>query len=206
MERYDESDFLLVAFTWVDKSLLFICSAWRYIRTIHLSATCVKRVYSIPFFDVLSNKRRRLVCSFLPVLRNVVSSLHLLLGSVDLNDASPVPSVDNRSLAVTHCTDLSHCRPIWNIVWSCLVTIFSCTWVAIHPNAPSPKNSWIEICIWNPLMSFAEHRLPLFVCAMLVPEYMLAWAIRQFFKAQEIAERNKGELETLGSVSIILSH
>ena len=41
---------------------------------------------------------------------------------------------------------------------------------------------------------------------MLVPEYMLAWAIRQFFKAQEIAERNKGELETLGSVSIVLSH
>ena len=163
MERYDESDFLLVAFTWVDKSLLFICSAWRYIRTIHLSATCVKRVYSIPFFDVLSNKRRRLVCSFLPVLRNVVSSLHLLLGSVDLNDASPVPSVDNRSLAVTHCTDLSHCRPIWNIVWSCLVTIFSCTWIAVHINVSYPKkrmaNGWIERCLWNPLISSSVVRL-----------------------------------------------
>ena len=55
-------------------------------------------------------------------------------------------------------------------------------------------------------MLFAKHCLPLFVCASLVPEYMLAWAIRQFSKAQEIAERNKGELEILGSVSIILSH
>ena len=122
-------------------------------------------------------------------------------------NASPVPSVDNHSLAVTYCTDHSHCRSIWNIVWSCLVTIFSCTWVAIHPNVPSPKkregHSWIEICIWNPLMSFAKHCLPLFVCALLVPEYMLAWAIGQFFNVQEIAERNKGELETLGSVSII---
>ena len=117
-------------------------------------------------------------------------------------DASPVPSVDNRSLAVNHCTDLSHCRSIWNIVWSCLVTIFSCTWVAIHPNVPSPKkreaNGWIEICIWNPLLSFAEHRLPLFVCALLVPEYVLAWAIRQFLSARKIANQDKSEFKPFG--------
>ena len=79
-------------------------------------------------------------------------------------------------------------------MWSCIVTIFSCTWVAVHPNIPCPKereaNGWIERCIWNPLLSFAEHRLPLFICALLVPEYVLAWAIRQFLKAREIA---KGE-------------
>ena len=117
-------------------------------------------------------------------------------------DASPVPLIDNRSLAVNHCTDLSHCRSIWNIVWSCLVTIFSCTWVAIHPNVPSPKkreaNGWIEICIWNPLLSFAEHRLPLFVCALLVPEYVLAWAIRQFLGARKIANQDKSEFKTFG--------
>ena len=117
-------------------------------------------------------------------------------------DASPVPFIDNRSLAVNHCTDLSHCRSIWNIVWSCLVTIFSCTWVAIHPNVPSPKkreaNGWIEICIWNPLLSFAEHRLPLFVCALLVPEYVLAWAIRQFLSARKIANQDKSESKPFG--------
>ena len=43
-------------------------------------------------------------------------------------------------------------------------------------------------------MSFVEHRLPLFVCALLVPEYVLAWAIRQFLRALEIAE---GEFELL---------
>ena len=114
-------------------------------------------------------------------------------------DASPVPSVDNHPLAGNHCTDLSYCRSIWNIVWSCLVTIFSCTWVAIHPNVPCPKkreaNGWIERWILNPLMSFAEHRLPLFVCALLVPEYVLAWAIRQFLRAREIANQDKGEFE-----------
>ena len=116
-------------------------------------------------------------------------------------DASPVSSVDNRPLMPNHCTDISHCRSIWNIVWSCLVTIFSCTWVAIHPNVPCPNkqeaNSWIERCVLNPLSSFAEHRLPLFVCALLVPEYMLAWAIRQFLSARKIAKENKSEYKTL---------
>ena len=112
-------------------------------------------------------------------------------------DAGPVPTIENRSSARDHCTDLAHCRTIWNIVWSCLVTIFSCTWVAVHPNVPCPRkreaNGWIERCLWNPLLSFAEHRLPLFACALLVPEYMLAWAIRQFLRAWKIAKENKGE-------------
>ena len=110
--------------------------------------------------------------------------------------AGPISTIENRSLMGNHCNDLAHCRTIWNIVWSCLVTIFSCTWVAVHPNIPCPKkrkaNGWIERYIWNPLLSFAEHRLPLFVCALLLPEYVLAWAIRQFFRAREIA---KGEFE-----------
>ena len=113
-------------------------------------------------------------------------------------DAGPIPTAEDRSLTGNHCNDLGHCRTIWNIVWSCVVTIFSCTWVAVHPNVPCPKkreaNGWIERRIWNPLLSFVEHRLPLFVCALLVPEYVLAWAIRQFLKAREIAKENKGGL------------
>ena len=106
-------------------------------------------------------------------------------------DASPIPSIDNDSLAGNRCTDLTHCRSIWNIVWSCLVTVFSCTWVAIHPNVPCPKNR-------NPVISFAGHRLPLFICALLAPEYVLAWAIRQFLRAREIANQDKGEFKTFG--------
>ena len=133
--------------------------------------------------------------------------LHYLVHGVSI-DGSPIQSIDNRSLAGNHCTDLSHCRTIWNIIWSCLVTIFSCTWVAVHPNIPCPKereaNSWIERCILNPLLSFAEHRLPLFICALLVPEYILAWAIRQFLRAREIAKR---EFELLVKIlSIVINN
>ena len=28
------------------------------------------------------------------------------------------------------------------IIWSCLVTIFSCTWVAAYPNIPGPNAKW----------------------------------------------------------------
>ena len=111
-------------------------------------------------------------------------------------DAGPIPTIEHRSLTGNHCNDLGHCRTIWSIVWSCLATIFSCTWVAVHPNVPCPKkrevNSWIGRYIRNPLLSFVEHRLPLFICALLVPEYVLAWAIRQFLRARKIA---KGEIE-----------
>ena len=71
------------------------------------------------------------------------------------------------------------------------MTIFSCTWVAIHPNVPCPKNR-------NPIISFAGHRPPLFICALLAPEYVLAWAIRQFLRAREIANQDKGEFKTFG--------
>ena len=67
-------------------------------------------------------------------------------------------------------------------------------------------NSWIERCLWNPLLSFAGHRLPLFVCALLVPEYILAWAIRQFLGARKIAKDNKSEFKTLGHIVTILSN
>ena len=49
----------------------------------------------------------------------------------------------------------------------------------------------------NPVVSFAEHRLPLFVCALLVPEYILAWAIRQFWSARKLAKNDRREQDTL---------
>ena len=114
-------------------------------------------------------------------------------------DAGPIPTVENRSLTGNHCSDLGHCRTIWNIVWSCLVTIFSCTWVAVHPNVPYPKKregGWFQIWIRDPLLSFTEHRLPLLVCALLVPEFILTWAIRQFLRARKIAHDNEGEFNS----------
>ena len=115
--------------------------------------------------------------------------------------ASPIPPKICHSLKLNSCADITHSRTIWNIIWSCLATIFSCTWVAIHPNMPCPKKREVKNCfqrwIQNLLLSFAKHRPPLFVCALLVPEYVLAWAVQQYLTARKIAHDNKGELVTL---------
>ena len=136
---------------------------------------------------------------FLILLYHLALSIH----------ANPIPPIISRSPEPHSCSDLSHCRTIWNIIWSCIVTIFSCTWVAVHPNVPCPKKregkNRFQRWVRNPLMSFVEHRLLLFVCALLVPEYVLAWAIRQYLSAQEIAHKNQGELDTLRYVSITLT-
>ena len=83
-------------------------------------------------------------------------------------------------------------------------------WVAVHLNIPCPKKrevkNRVERWIWNPILSFAKHRLPLFVCALLVPEYVLAWAIRQYLRAQGIANNNTCEFDTLHCTLIILSY
>ena len=125
-----------------------------------------------------------------------LSFAYYLVQDASIQDASPIPSIGNRSLDAHRCTDPSHRTSIWNII-SCLVMIFSCTRVAVHPNVPYPKkrsaNGWIEKYIWNPLLLFAEHRFSLFICALLVPEYVLARAIRQFLSARKMTKENKSE-------------
>ena len=188
---------------YIGKYRPFICSARIYIRTIYLSATCILHRSNFDIHSVAST------FSLTSTIMLFFVFLYYLFQSAFI-DASPVPSIDNRALTGNRCADLTRCRTIWSIVWSCLATIFSCTWVAVHPNIPCPKkreaNSWIERCLWNPLLSFAEHRLPLFVCALLVPEYILAWAIRQFLGARKIAKDNKSEFKTLGHIVTILSN
>ena len=171
-----------------------------------MSTTCILHAFSTAqtASKQLSNKRPLISQPlYTPFLMLFLLFLYYLIRGASIN-ASPAPAIENRSLAGNHCSDLTHCRTIWNIVWGCLVTIFLCTWVAVHPNVPCPKkrkaNRWIQRCIGNPLLSFAEHRLPLFICALLVPEYILAWSIRQFLRAREI---NKSEFELWGKFSSI---
>jgi hypothetical protein len=101
--------------------------------------------------------------------------------------------------AVSTCGDQDSRRSIWSIVWSCLSTIFLCTWVALHPNVAfrpeKPKARWSERWIWDPLHHFFSYKLPLFMLALFVPEYILAWSIRQFIAAGEI--RDKGRFFSL---------
>ena len=62
-----------------------------------------------------------------------------------------------------------------DIIWSCVATLFICTWVTIHPNIP-PRNEGSIVFL-----------------TLVVPELMLIWAYRQWALATDIGELFKGE-------------
>jgi hypothetical protein len=62
------------------------------------------------------------------------------------------------------------CRTMLGILWACLITIFACTWTAVHPNLPPPGAS-----TWKVL----KIRLKLVLLGLIAPEYILFWAIEQ---------------------------
>jgi hypothetical protein len=109
--------------------------------------------------------------------------------------ALPVPVIDESS-PPSSCQDYNNCRSLLSIIWSCITTIFLCTWVAVHPNVPEPVDTTVDRTdkgIWSRhahQLSCFRDRIVMFICALLVPEYILAWAIRQFLVARKIAKKN----------------
>ena len=79
-------------------------------------------------------------------------------------------------------------RSIWDVLWSCLTTIFACSWVSVHPNIPSPNESRWRIFL---------RRLELMFWAVIGPEMIITWAIRQWIGARYLEKFYEGELSSL---------
>ncbi|KAG1725935.1 hypothetical protein EDB19DRAFT_251911 [Suillus lakei] len=73
-------------------------------------------------------------------------------------------------------------RTLWNIVSSCIITLFACIYSAIHPNIPSPQDSPVLI-LWR--------RLGIMIMALIFPELIIAWAMRQWFSARQVTKEFK---------------
>jgi len=71
-------------------------------------------------------------------------------------------------------------RSIYNILWSCLSTIFACTWITVHPNIPAPGDSQ-----WAVL----RRRLAIMGYFLLTPEYLVLWAGRQHYAARYFTKK-----------------
>ncbi|KAF8998876.1 hypothetical protein BDQ17DRAFT_1247170 [Cyathus striatus] len=80
----------------------------------------------------------------------------------------------------THCN--SNQRSVLKIIWSCISTLFLCTWVSAHPNVPAPDDEDWRI-LWR--------RIKTMYWAVVVPELVLTWAYRQRSGAKEIYEMYK---------------
>ncbi|KIM21652.1 hypothetical protein M408DRAFT_80251 [Serendipita vermifera MAFF 305830] len=122
------------------------------------------------------------------------------------SEGSPIPaSIELRDVA--SCNDQNSQRSIWGIVWSCLSTIFLCTWVAVHPNVhfrtKKPSWNWFGRWLRDPLSVFFTYKLPLFLWELVVPEYILAWAVRQYVQAGVVSRQVPGWTRTHGFFMIM---
>ncbi|KAG2123637.1 hypothetical protein BD769DRAFT_1653122 [Suillus cothurnatus] len=97
------------------------------------------------------------VCSSLPSLNGT---------SVTTLDVSDPPSCDNT-------------RSLWEIIWSCVATLFACTWTAIHPNIPGMDEGKFAVL---------SRRLGIMIVALIAPELIITWAASQFLSARDTAK------------------
>lgn len=93
--------------------------------------------------------------------------------------ALPIPTAD-ASVSPQSCDDL---RTIWDIIWSCLITIFASSWAAIHPNIPSPEDTRLRIFL---------RRAGITMMSLVAPELLVIWALRQRLAARRLADKYKG--------------
>lgn len=69
-------------------------------------------------------------------------------------------------------------RTTYDIIWSCLLTVFACVWTSGHPNIAAPRDSG-----WTRL----KRRVIMMVYALIAPEMVVFWAMRQYAAALWIA-------------------
>jgi hypothetical protein len=99
----------------------------------------------------------------------------------------PIPeTLSNASATLSFepstCNDLHDCRTLWNIIWSSVITVFACIWLSVHPNIPALDDSWGKK---------VARRVCTTVLALLAPELVVGWAMRQLILASNIAKKNK---------------
>jgi len=93
-----------------------------------------------------------------------------------------IPNLNDTHIFVLYSGDSLSCgntRTLWDIILSCWLTLFACTWTAIHPDVPGVDEGVV-------LITF--RRLLLMVMAFFGPEFVIAWAAWQFLCARQVAE------------------
>ncbi|KAF9008042.1 hypothetical protein BDQ17DRAFT_1237582 [Cyathus striatus] len=88
-------------------------------------------------------------------------------------------SVDISSNGTTVNCSCNH-RSLMDIIWGCASTLFLCTWLSVHMNTPTPNEESWKI-LWR--------RLKTVYWALIAPELVTAWAIRQYWGARMILKK-----------------
>ncbi|KAF7984855.1 hypothetical protein HWV62_10817 [Athelia sp. TMB] len=105
-----------------------------------------------------------------------------------------ISAATNATLPSGDCDNIHYCRTLVGLVQSCILTILACVWFAVHRNVPAPKvvrirhaNSLVRtgLFVWNKVLDQRQAAI-VFVVTLLVPEWVLAWALRQWLRARKL--------------------
>jgi hypothetical protein len=102
--------------------------------------------------------------------------LHTMLSSQFLAMAAPIQLFPRADSLEGAPFDTNY-RSTADIVWSCIVTVFACTWLSVHPNVSGFNSSWIERM---------KHRLYLMIWGISAPEFLVIFAYRQWRGSKDI--------------------
>jgi len=99
----------------------------------------------------------------------------------DLQSSQKFPTNHLQSIFIRDEGSKFDSRSIYAILWSCLSTIFTCTWIAVHPNIPAPGDSQWAVF---------RRRMAIMGYTLLVPELIMLWAWRQHNAAHNFAKKH----------------
>ena len=84
-------------------------------------------------------------------------------------------SIESLSAPPT-CDDIDSCRTLWDIIYSCVFTIFACIYLALHPNVPDPTHTQWRIHAIRVCSAFIAFLAPELVVVGAASQW---WAVRK---------------------------
>lgn len=101
--------------------------------------------------------------------------------------SSPTAAADEHTFSLRDSETGSHLgqRGVNDLIISCFAVIFACTWTAIHPNIPAVTDCW-----WTRF----KRQMTTMGCALIAPELVTIWALRQHTAAREIVTEYNREI------------
>jgi len=130
----------------------------------------------------------------------IIGAILLALRTSTTSNAAPFPplsSTDNiLRFHISRNTGLEDhpcTRKPLEIVWSCIATILAASWVSVHPNMPHPDDSRLKRTL---------RRVELMIWAIIAPELIIYWAMRQWAGARRMEKEFEGVFKFPLSASI----
>ncbi|KAG2048168.1 hypothetical protein BDR06DRAFT_943337 [Suillus hirtellus] len=117
-----------------------------------------------------------------PKMRLPVLLICIFLYLVGVIQAAPTTNTTDTTTSDSFKAPSFTTRTIWTIVSSSVLTLFACIYSAIHPNIPSPQDSSNDILL---------RRLGMMIMALIAPELIVTWAMRQWFSARLVTREFK---------------